>query len=81
MLAERAECQSCQLEVLASERDADDGDAKHDAEQQMRQANPNTTNQNPDDVHDDAEASACFGCCLDALAERAECQQAQFQGL
>ena len=71
MLAERAECQSCQLEVLASERDADDGDAKHDAEHQVREAYPNASEAYPEDVHDNAETCTRLRGGFHALAEGA----------
>ena len=43
--------------MLASERDADDGDAKQYPEKQMRQANPETTDEYPDYIHNDTQTA------------------------
>ena len=44
---ERGKCQCRQLEVLLAERNADDGDAKHDAEHQVLEAYPNASEAYP----------------------------------
>ena len=81
MLSEWAESQSGKFEVLLAERNADDGDAQYDAEHQVGKADPDAAQQNPEDVHDDAQASAGLRSGLDFLAERAEGQQTDFEGL
>ena len=45
------ECHSSQFEMLLSERDADDGDAEQNPKEEVGQANPKTSDANPNDVH------------------------------
>jgi hypothetical protein len=72
LLAKWGQGQACELEVLATKRDADDGDAQQKAERKVGKANPDAAQYNPEDVHDKAQASARLGCGLHTLAERAE---------
>ena len=44
--------------MLPSERDTNDGDTKQQTEDEMRQADPKTTDEDPDNIHQQAEASA-----------------------
>ena len=53
MLAERAECQSCQLEVLASERDADDGNTEHKACEEPEHRQQKSPQKEPENIADD----------------------------
>ena len=67
--------------MLSAKRYTDDGDAKDDSEHQMCHTNPNTSQEYPKDVHDDAEASSGLWSGFDTLPERAESQEAELQGL
>lgn len=81
MLAKRCQSQCCKLEMLSAKRDADDGDAKDDSEHQMCHTNPNASQEYPEDVHDDTEASSGLWGSLNSLSKRAESQEAELQGL
>jgi hypothetical protein len=43
--------------MLSTEWYANNSDTQNDAPKQMRQANPNTTDENPDDIHQNIEAT------------------------
>ena len=77
MLAKGGQCQCGQLEMLSAEWDADDGDAKHDAKGKVGQADPNATQENPEDVHDDVEASSCLRRGFYTLTKRTESQETE----
>ena len=53
-LAERSEREARHLEMLPAERNPDDGDAQQNAEEEVRQGNPDSPDENPKDVHEDA---------------------------
>lgn len=77
MLAKGGQCQCGQLEMLSAEWDADDGDAKHDTKGKVGQADPNATQENPEDVHDDVEASSCLRRGFYTLTKRTESQETE----
>ena len=81
LFAKWSQCQACELEVLATKRNTDDGDAKQNAEGKVCQTDPNATQYNPEEIHDDTQASTGLRSRLNALAERAEGKQTNFQCL
>ena len=60
--------------MLPSERDTNDGDTKQQAEDEMRQADPKTTDEDPDNIHQQAEASARAAAVCHCLSERPQRQ-------
>ena len=71
LFAEGGKGKSRQLEMLSAERDSDNGNAKDNAEHQMWKTDPNASQTNPKNVHDDAEASSGLWSCADFFTKRA----------
>lgn len=57
-LSERDKSQEGHLEMLESERDADNGQAAEDSERKMEQGNLNASHKNPDHIHQDRKTAA-----------------------
>ena len=55
-LSEGCQCQPHQPEVHLAPWEADDGDAKQQAQTKMGQRNPEATNEEPKNVHEHVEA-------------------------
>lgn len=60
--------------MLPSERDANDGDTKQQTEEKVCQADPKTTDEDPDNIHQQAEASARAAAVCHRLSERSQRQ-------
>lgn len=74
VLAERHECQEGHFEVLDSERDAYDGDAEDYAKGDMSQCYFNSSEYDPDYIHQDAQTSGVSWSWSHIMAERPKCQ-------
>lgn len=61
VFAERRQRQSSQLEVLQAKGDADDGDAQHQPEDEVRKTDPDASDEYPEYVHQDVETAV--GAC------------------
>lgn len=70
-----------QFEVLVPERDADDGDPKQQAKKQMGKRNGQPADEEPDDVHQQREASRGTGAGNHFLPERPQRHFRQFERL
>lgn len=71
----------CQLEMLQSERNADNGDAKHGAQHQMGEANADAADKNPNDIHQNGQTAAIRWRTAYFAAKRHQSHQGKFQGL
>ena len=60
--------------MLPSERDTNDGDTKQQAEGEMSQADPKTTDEDPDNIHQQTEASARAAAVCYCLSEKPQRQ-------
>ena len=58
ILPERRQRQFGHFEMLISERDTDEGDVKKDTEKQMSQANPYSSEEYPQNIHNDRQTAA-----------------------
>lgn len=72
VLAEGGKGEPCHLEMLLSEGDADDGDIKKDAEDDVAEPCPQTTEDEPKDVQGDADATRWAVRLLHRRTERPE---------
>ena len=81
LFAKWSQSQTCELEMLSAERDTDDGNAKQNAKRKVGEADPYAAHNNPEDVHDEAQASARLWRRFHALAEGAEGKETYLQGL
>ena len=69
-----------ELEVLLAEGDADDGDIEQAAEEHMREPNPNTANEEPEDIHSGVQTAA-GGLLLHLRAKGPQSQESELQRL
>ena len=60
--------------MLPSERDTNDGDTKQQAEGEMSQADPKTTDEDPENIHQQAKTSARAAVVCHRLSERPQRQ-------
>ena len=60
--------------MLHAERDSDDGQAAYYAESDVEQCDLYASEDDPDDIHDDGEASAVVGVGMHVSSERPECK-------
>ena len=58
--------------MLHAERDSDDGQAAYYAESDVEQCDLYASEDDPDDIHDDGEASAVVGVGMHVSSERPE---------
>ena len=70
----------CELEVLLAEGDADDGDIEQAAEEHVREPYPNTTDEEPQDIHARVQTAA-GGLLLHLRAKRPQSQKSELQRL
>ena len=70
ILAKWCERQSCHLEMLFSERNADDGDAEQQTEEDMTEPCPQTTEDNPEYVQRNADTTGGAACLLHLCTKR-----------
>lgn len=80
-LPERCQGQGGHLEMLHAEGYADDRDAQQEPEAQVRKADPDASDEDPDDVHDERQASPAVALVHDTATEGPQRQYRQFQGL
>lgn len=78
--SKRGEGDMCELEVLLAEGDADDGDIEQAAEEHMRKPNPNTTDEEPQDIHRGIQ-TATGGLLLHLRAKGPQGQKSELQRL
>ena len=69
-LSEGSQSQSGKLEVLSPEWYTNDCDTKQNSPSQMREADPNSTEKQPDYIHYDTEATSRIGGGPHLFAER-----------
>lgn len=81
VLAKWEDCEDTHLEMLQTERYSDDGDAECDSQADVCKCNLDSSYQNPDDVHDDAQTSGVVRTGGDIVAERPECQTCHLEQL
>ena len=81
LLAEGSERESRHLEMLATEGDTNDGDAKQNAEEDVHQACPQSATNNPNDVQGNADAASGTFAVFDLGSEGPQTEQTQFEGL
>ena len=81
LLAEGCEREARHLEMLASEGDTNDGDAKQNAEEDVHQARPQSTTNNPNDVQWNADAANGTFTIFHLRSEGPQTEQAEFEGL
>ena len=81
LLAEGGERETSHLEVLATEGDTDDGDAKQNAEEDVHQACPQSATNDPDDIQGDADAAYRTFAFFHLGAERPQAEQTQLECL
>ena len=67
--------------MLSAKWNSYDGNAQEDAKHQMGKTNPDTSQENPKNIHDDTQTASRLRRSLNAFAKRAESQEAQFQSL
>ena len=79
--AEREQGEEGDLEMLDAERDADDGDAADEAENEMGRGNLPPPDKDPEDVHTDAQTTCRILSLDDFRAERPEGEDAEFPKL
>ena len=70
------ERESCHLEMLAAKRNADNGDAEQKAKTEVREANPESADAYPDDIHQERKASAAIAAVCHRPPEGPKCQDA-----
>ena len=73
--------EDCHFEMLETERDAYDGDAADDAEADMKKGYLQTSEKDPDYVHDNGETASVVGIGVDVTAERPECEACHLEEL
>ena len=81
LLAEGSERESRHLEMLATEGDTNDGDAKQNAEEDMHQARPQSATNNPNDVQGNADAANGTFAVFHLGSEGPQTEQTQLEGL
>ena len=81
LLAEGSEREAGHLEMLASEGDTNDGDAKQNAEENVHQACPQSATNNPNDVQGNADAANGTFTIFHLGSEGPQTEQAEFEGL
>ena len=67
--------------MLSAKWNSNDSDAKEEAKYQMSKTNPNTTKENPKNIHDDAQTTTRLWRSLNTFSKRAECQETKLQSL
>lgn len=75
-MAKRASLKCC-----TAERDADNRDTEDYPEKEMGQEYPYSSDEEPDDIHEEGEATATLWDVYHLTAERPEGQHSEFQGL
>ena len=81
LFAEWGQCQKGHLEVLQAERDAYDGDAEYDAEPHVQNGDFDATADNPDDVHQNRQATGVIRSRYDVVSERPESKSCHLEKL
>ena len=81
LLPKRRQRQPRHLKMLPSKRYANDGDAKENPKKQVGEGNPDAADKNPDDIHQDAEATARAIRRPNLATERPEGEDGKFQRL
>lgn len=79
--AEWEECEDTHLEMLQTERYSDDGDAECDSQADVCKGDLDSSDQYPDDIHDDGQTSGVIRTGGDVVAERPECQTCHLEQL
>ena len=69
-----------ELEVLLAEGDADDGDIEQASEEHVREPYPNTTNEEPQDIHSGVQTAA-GGLLLHLRAKGPQSKESELQRL
>ena len=72
LFAEWYDCEDCHLEMLESERDSYDGDAADDSETDVKKGYLQTSEDDPDYVHENGETASVVGVGVYVTAERPE---------
>lgn len=67
--------------MLAAKGNADNREAEQEAETEVREANPEAADANPDDVHHEREASAAISAVCHRPSERPEGEDTELQRL
>lgn len=81
VLAERSKRKTGHLEMLTGKGNADDGDEQENAEKDVHQPGPQTTENNPKDVQRDADATRGRLRVLHLCTERPQTEQTDLEGL
>lgn len=76
--AERHKPESCELEILLPERDADDRDIQYQPGRGARNGHPETDEEEPEDIRKQGDRAAAVN---DFFTERAERQLCKFEAL
>ncbi len=81
IISEGRKSQAGQLKMLPGKGQSDDGNGQEHPESQMGQADPYSSDDDPEDVHKQVEATRRGFAVTDLLPEGPQCKHPQFNGL